>query len=853
MKYKGMATREIAFPIGGIGSGCISLAGYGRLVDWEIYNRPAKETENFYTHFAVKAECEGKIVDTRILQGDYLKSYMGPTIKGDYMGYGHGPTTYTMAAMPHFEDTEFNGEFPFAEMSFKDRHFPGGVKLTAFNPFIPLNEDDSSIPAAFFEVEFTNYTGKVMTYTAAFSCKNPHKEKAMNKYTREGDISRIYMYSDELGEDEIGYSDMTIATDCPDLSYQEMWYRAGWKDDVITYWRQFNEQSKFENRVYTDYSERGGDHSTLAPYVTLQPGETKKIRFILSWNVPNNYNYWTPYKVEKDGKEVDFTWKNYYAKLFKNSEASALYSFKNWDRLYGDTLRFKNEFFSQTLPGKIKDAIATAISVLKSPTVWRLEDGSLYGWEGCLEHVGACEGSCTHVWSYAYALCFLFPRLERSMRDLDYKYNYKPGGKMEFRMALPLGRPDYVPFHACVDGQMAGVFKTYRDWKICGDDEWLKKNWERVKGALAYAWDESNEEYWDRNKDGILEGRQHNTLDTELFSASSWLEGYYLLALKAASVMADYLGETEQADEYRALYANGKKYLEENLFNGKYYYQKIDLGDYSLVEPFDDAAGVWNEEVNEIKYQIGEGSEIDQVGAQWHSDIIGLGDIFDKERVKSAVDFMYHHNFKQSMREHTNIWRIYCLNDEKGAVICDYPEGARKPAVPLAYAEETMHAFEYMLAAQLISAGFIDKGLEVIDGVRDRYDGTMRNPFNEMECGNHYSRNMCTFSYIPILSGFEFDMPHGMIGFKPMLSGYFKAIWSLDCGWGNVECNEGEITVNMISGALKLDELRVPFENAVKVVVDGTELSPDAYRVEGRSVFFGTKTEITKNVKVFGA
>ena len=313
--------------------------------------------------------------------------------------------------------------------------------------------------------------------------------------------------------------------------------------------------------------------------------------------------------------------------------------------------------------------------------------------------------------------------------------------------------------------------------------------------------------------------------------------------------MADYLGEKEQAEEYRALYANGKKYLEEELFNGKYYFQKIDLGDYSLVAPFDDAAGVWNEEVNEIKYQIGEGSEIDQVGAQWHSDIIGLGDVFDKERVKSAVDFMYHHNFKQSMREHTNIWRIYCLNDEKGAVICEYPEGARKPAVPLAYAEETMHAFEYMLAAQLLSAGLIDKGLEVIAGVRDRYDGTMRNPFNEMECGNHYSRNMCTFSFIPILSGFEFDMPHGMIGFNPKLSGYFKSIWSLDCGWGNFECDEGWCKVNMISGKLPLDELRVPFEKVSKVVVDGKEITD--YRVEGRSILFSNKTTITDKAEVY--
>lgn len=850
MKYKGKNIREISFPVGGIGTGCIGLAGNGRLIDWEIYNRPAKASENFYTHFAVKAESEGKILDARVLQGDLVASFMGPTIKASYHGYGHGPSCFGLAGMPHFKDSEFEGEFPFASLSFKDEHFPGSVKLTAFNPFIPLNEDDSSIPAAFYEIEFTNFTGKDIYYTAAFSCRNPNKELCSNRYTREGDISKIFMYSDKYPKDDIGYYDMTIATDCPTLSYQEAWYRAGWKDDFITYWRNFNEDLDFTNRHYDEPNKKSGDHGTLAAKIKVCSGESKKVRFILSWNVPNNYNYWQPCKKEVDGKEVDVTWKNYYATLFEDSRASADYALKNWDRLYAETLRFKNELFSQTLPGKIIEAISCTISVLKSPTVWRLEDGSFYGWEGSQEIDGACEGTCTHVYNYAYAMPFLFPRLERSIRDLDYKYNFKKAGKMEFRMALPLGRPDYVPFHACVDGQMGGVFKTYRDWKICGDDEWLKKNWPRVKEALAYAWSPDNEDHWDSDKDGILDGRQHNTLDTELFTASSWLEGYYMLALRAASIMADYLGEHEQADEYRKLYDNGKKYLEENLFNGEYYFQKIDLNDRSLVADYDDADGVWNEEVGEVKYQIGEGSEIDQIGAQWHSDIIGLGEIFDTQRAKSAALFMYNHNFKKSMRENANPWRLYCIDDEAGAIICDYPKNKRKPAVPMSYAEETMHGFEYMLAAQLIKFGMIDKGLEIIAGVRDRYDGEKRNPFNEMECGNNYARNMATFSFIPIFSGFEFDMPHGMIGFNPIIAGRFKAIWSLDPAWGNVEVDNGTINVNIISGKLKLNELRVPFENIGDITVDSVLISKDKYKTDGRRILFSDKMNITSNICV---
>lgn len=848
MRYEGRKTTEISFPIGGIGTGCIGLAGDGRFVDWEIFNRPAKGSQNFYTHFAVKAEADGELIDTRVLHGDLQGSRTGPRMKASYMGYGHGPNCYTMAGLPHFRKCVFDGEFPFATMTFNDENFPGEVKLTAFNPFIPLNEDDSTIPGAFFEIEFYNLSEKTLTYTAALSCKNPYEEKAVNRCETVDGKPFIRMFQEKYAKDDKEYGDLCIGCDTTEFSWQESWYRAGWRDDFITYWREFNKAGELKQRHYDDYSQRTGDHCTIAARLTAAPGEKVKVRFILTWNTPNNYNYWLPYKDGEGEDAKDITWKNYYAVLFEDSFASAKYSIENWDRLYNDTLRFKNELFAQTLPGKIVEAIADTICVLKSPTILRLEDGSFYGWEGCQEIEGACEGSCTHVWNYAYALPFLFPRLERSIRDLDYKYNWRDDGKLEFRMALPLGRQG-EPFHACVDGQMGGVIKSYREWKISGDDEWLLKNWEHIKGALAYAWAPTNPDKWDLDKDGILEGRQHNTLDTELFSASSWLEGLYITALKAAAEMADYFGETEQAEEYRKLYANGKKYIEENLWNGSYYFQKIDLGDRSLVADYDDGDEVWNEETNEIKYQIGEGCEIDQIVAQWHSDIIGLGDIFDPERVKIAAETMYKNNFKKSVRNFYNPWRLFCLDDEAGAIICDYPEGARKPSIPLSYAEETMHGFEYQLAALLMKNGMIDKGLEIVAGVRDRYDGEKRNPFNEMECGNNYARNMATFSFIPILSGFTFDMVKGHIGFDPILKGDFRAIWSLDPAWGNVKVSDNKIEIEMISGEIKLNEIGVPFENAKSVTVDGKSVD---FTCDGKLVKFGEGVKVTSSVVIGG-
>ena len=285
---------------------------------------------------------------------------------------------------------------------------------------------------------------------------------------------------------------------------------------------------------------------------------------------------------------------------------------------------------------------------------------------------------------------------------------------------------------------------------------------------LEFAWSDENSHEWDIEKTGIATGRQHHTLDMELFGPSSWLQGFYLAALKAASEMAEYLGEADKAAEYLALYENGREWTKNNLFNGKYFMQKVDLSDHEVLEHFGVAQRYWNEETGEIKYQIADGSAIDQLLGQWHADICGIGDIFDREQVEIALRNMFKNNYKPSMRNFANPWRIFALNDDAGTVICDYPEGTKKPTIPVPYCEETMHGFEYAFAGLLISRGFVNEGLSVVRAVRQRYRGYNRNPWNEMECGSNYARSMASFALLPIFSGMKFDLPHGELGFDPI-------------------------------------------------------------------------------------
>ncbi len=796
--YRGEHTREISFPLGGIGTGCLGLGGDGRFKEWEIFNRPNKGGLNGFSHFAVKAETGDKVLDARVLCGDLAGSYSPPG--------GMGPARETMAGAPNFQEVVFKGEYPLAALRFQDARFPGEVKMTAFNPFIPLNDKDSSIPGAFFEVQFENQLEEDITYTLALSAANPFR-KSVNGYKSNDGFHLLHLQSTELDPNAPGYGDISLATDAEHVSYQEFWYRGSWFDNLGIFWKDLTQSGPFANRSYEEAGE--GDMGTLAAHIRLRPGQKGSIRFAITWNVPIFEHYWNAPETCCDGQTC--SWKNYYAGVYADSTQSARYALAEWQRLYGETLRFKEALFASTLPVEVLDAVSANISVLKSPTCLRLEDGSFYGFEGCHQAGGCCEGSCTHVWNYAYALPFLFPALERSMRDLDFRHNQRADGKMSFRLQLPLGS-DCSDFRACADGQFGGAIKAYRDWRVCGDTDWLKSNWQAIKKCLEFAWAESNEDRWDLNCTGVLEGRQHHTLDMELFGPNAWLTGFYLAALKAAAEIADFLGETETAREYLELFARGKDWADHNLFNGEYYCQKIDLRDQSVLEAYD-ALNYWNDEAGEIKYQVAAGCGIDQVAAQWHANLCGLGEIFDPTQTRKALASIYRYNFKSTMDHFFNPCRIYSLHDEAGLVICEWPEGTYKPVVPLTYAEETMNGFEYQAAAHMIQEGLIGEGLEVVRAIRERYDGRKRNPWNEFECGNNYARSMASYALLLTFSGFQYHLAENMIGFDPIKadSEAFQCFWSVDSGWGTFHVHGKAVTLRVLYGQLGLKTLRLAF------------------------------------------
>lgn len=829
--YKGEHTREISFPLGGIGSGCIGLGGNGQLLDWEIFNRPNKGRPNGMSHFAVRAEKDGEVVDARILQGDLQAPYQGsflgaanndPLI-GAYTGFGVGPWRETLCGMPHFQHHGFRGEYPFAWIDFEDDAFPGRVRLRGWSPFIPGNAGDSSLPAACFEITLCNDTRDTLDYTLAGALFNPFAtDTAQNRFEEKDGISQLLLTAGGDRNDP-AYGDLTLGTDAEETSHQEYWYHGRLCDDLEVYWKDLTTPGPLKNRNYPP----GGTKNTglLAAHVTLRPDERKTVRFVISWNVPHRTNDWNP-GIEALCLEngVENRWKNWYATRWTDSRESGAYALANYDRLRSDTGSFHRALFNSTLPSGVLEGVSANLAVLKSPTCLRLEDGTFYGWEGCFIERGSCEGSCTHVWNYNQALPFLFPELERSMRESHYTHSVDEHGGCHFRLMLPLGiraTPDFM--RPCVDGQFGDVMKAYRDWKISGDNAWLAKLWPVIRKSIEYAWNDENKDRWDRDKTGVITGRQHHTLDKELFGPSAWLNGHYLGALKAAAEMADVMEEPEFAGTCRELFDRGKAWTDEHLFNGEYYGQQIKLNDRERLESFssggeedpdnpwpDDAVKTyWSGEHGQIKYQIGEGCQIDMHLPQWYATLYGLGEVLDPDKTRRTLRALYKHNYKTSLRDFANPWRIYSLNDEAGMVICAWPEGTEKPVIPLPYNGETMDGFQWASAAHMIMHGMVEEGLTVVESIRARYDGRKRNPWNEFECGGNYARSLASYGLLHAFSGFTFDMTRKMIGFKPVVPGDFRCFWSLGHAWGEFSRNERKAELTVLYGRLEIAELRI--------------------------------------------
>jgi non-lysosomal glucosylceramidase len=783
--YTGEAA-EAAFLLGGIGTGNLSLGSRGELRDWEIFNHPGKGFALPNSYFAIWAREEGEDPVAKVLE-----SKLNPP---HALSHGYHPNTG--AGLPRLEASTLRGEYPVARIDFTDSMLPVDVSLEAYTPLIPLNPDDSGIPCTVLAYQVTNRTNKPVDVTIVGSLINPvggiqydkfsnlDASKTggnFNEFKEDDELCGLYMHSNKYGADELPFGSMALVTTSSNVTYKRAWLRGAWYDFLQEFWDDLTEDGRLTDLGYDTPSEDGKtDTGSLGVYETLAPGESKTIRFILSWYFPNRINGWSESVCVK-AQDRHIT-QNYYANLFGSAWDAAAYAVRHLERLERLTYLFRDALFNSTYPVHVIDALAGNIPVLRSTTCFRLKDGHFLGYEGCFDDWGCCDGNCTHVWNYAQTLAFLFPTLEQNMRRTEFLEEVEADGKMNFRV-MKLFDSEWV-WHgqsapAAADGQMGTVMRVYREWKLTGDTEFLRQLWPSVKKTLKYSLIN-----WDTDGDTVFDGVQHNTYDIEFYGPNPLTGVFFLGALKAGKHMAEHLGEEETAKMYAAVFERSSSKLEELTWNGEFYVQRLD-------------------DVNAYKYQHGIGCLSDQLLGQQLAHLYGLGYLLPKEHVKQAIHSVFKYNFKDDFTDHVNCQRSYVLNDEQGLLLCSWPHGGR-PKLPFVYSDEVWTGIEYHVATHLIYEGLIDEAMTIVKAVRDRQDGVRRNPWNEVECGHHYARSMSSWGLLIALSGFEFDMVRKEIKFTPVVhEDNFTSFWSTGLAWGtyrqtkDVATSEyhGEVTV----------------------------------------------------------
>ncbi len=488
----------------------------------------------------------------------------------------------------------------------------------------------------------------------------------------------------------------------------------------------------------------------------------------------------------------------WYDSKFKDVKEVAGYWLRNYDDLKAKSRLFTKTFYDSDIPDEVMEAVAANLTILKSPTVLRQKDGKLWAWEGCHDLGGCCHGSCTHVWNYAQAISHLFPSLERSLRDTEFHEDQSAAGHQTFRANLPIRETGHG-FHAASDGQLGGIMKIYREWQISGDTEWLKSLWPRVKTSLDFCIVD-----WDPRHTGALEEPHHNTYDIEFWGPDGMCTSFYIGALTAAVEMGKALGD--DVPLYRELLDKGLKRMGNELYNGEYFFQKVQWTGLTAPDPVEASRlslGIgYSPEALSIlkkegpKYQYGDGCISDGVLGFWLAEMCGVPVLMDSSKVLNHLLSVYKYNFRKDLSEHVNPQRAgYAYGDEGGLLLCSWPRHD-EPTFPFVYSNEVWTGIEYQVASHLMLMGEEDKGLDIVREVRRRYDGRIRNPFNEYECGHWYARAMSSYGLLQGLTGIKYNALDQTMTIDSRAGRNFQCFFSCETGFGSVGLKNGKPFAN---------------------------------------------------------
>ncbi len=832
--YRGEFLEAIRFPVGGVGTGGVQMDGRGRRAAWQLW-RNFTEFPLPHSLFAVRTKAPGAAPVVRALQ----------TV-------GEGPFL-------RMKELSFRGEYPFGWYTFNDPDLPVQLSLEAFNPLIPLDEKNSALPCAIFNITAENRSAQPVEvsflatqqnagglFETLLPSKTPLRRLVERRTTDEwavtGRSSDQYGGNSNMVIREEGATYLRMTTDKPKDSpaFGEMVLLALDKNAQATaswetmgsLWDEFSRTGAVAGPGEAGPSPKGQtlDGAVATPF-RLGPGEKRTASFILVWYFPNipmlkdeNCPGWA-----HDG--------HVYGSWWPDAMSAARFVVTNLPDLTRRTRLYHDSFYSANLPYWLLDRLSSQVAILRSQTVFWAKDGHFGAWEGVSWTFGSCAGNATHVWGYVQTLARMFPTLYRKMREQELENMTKEG-----MLPVRLGQPANRTFQA-FDGQCHSILGSYLGYLLSPDRAWFDPRWPKIKQSMDFLI-----AGWDKDEDGMLAGPQHG-MDSSHGGTSSWMGSMYLAALAASEKMALLKNETAAAARYRKILRVGAKNQDEKLFNGEYFIQIPD-------------------ETPRKDYNTG--CYTDQMLGQWWAHLADLGQIYPRDHVKSAMSSLFKYNFRTDFYGFEQLPRKFVKDEEPAMVQCTWPRGGRPaPEFTMLHADEVKVCITYAVAGLMAFNGQLEEAFALTRANHERADGRLRtglantpwsglgtsgNPYGDDMAGKFYARTLSVWSLLIACQGETVDGPAGAIGFAPVWKPEdHVSFFSAAEGWGLFEqtrngAGQSE-KIALKSGQLPLRRLTFALaENAkpaaVEVRADGRALRAK-YSVESGRLILALSDGIT--------
>lgn len=778
--------KYIGMPVGGLHAGTVYVGGDGRLWLWQIYNETFEGAQEGIDPKTVIWNDGTEARRIRVRDG---AAYVEPAIANNKrvleQGFvvkvvANGKTFIKELREEDWDEVVFKPAYPVATVLYSSKDFPVEIQLKIYSPFIPLDALNSALPATVLRVEIKNTTSSAIDVSVIGWMEN-----GVNKLSgkaksgqRKNEVSSSANSSSIFSSFDAQTEELKTAQDAGSICFT-LHQPNGKAYPTFNPWpitdQHFSATPGSTAAIEAPEKLVGG----IAVDGRINPGKSFKADYSVSWHFNNaNVNL---KKIVKNAQQGF-----HYATRFKDAAAVSNYLQDNFGKLTRTTELWTNTWNDSTLPHWFLERTFININTLATANTYRFADGRFWGWEG----VGACAGTCTHVWQYAQAVARIFPELERDLRHrVDLGIGFKEDtGAIIFR-AENESRP-------AIDGQAGTVLRFYREHQMSADDTFLQTNWPNIKKATQFMLDQ------DKNGDGMTDTPMENTLDAVWEGEIAWIVGLCIAGARAGQAMAEEMNDTAFAKTCETYVANGRKNMEKELFNGEYFIHRPDktagrknLGSYNTCH-------------------------IDQVYGQSWAFQVGLPRVLSKDKAVAALKALWKYNFAADVgdyiKTHTG-GRPYALSGEGGMVMNTNPHNEPKPfgenvGWQLGYFHECMTGFEHQVAAHLMGEGMVEESLILTRSIHDRYHAAKRNPFNEIECSDHYARAMASYGTFINAGGFQYHGPKGFIRFSPAWNAEdFKTPFTTANGWGSYSQKKtGAKQLHSISlkyGELQLKEL----------------------------------------------